>query len=245
MKPFQPLVIDTPLGPVGLGVREGIRSSRRPAAVLIHGLARDASVFMDLIPKLDRVAEVVLVELPGHGRAPFASTPSLGALAERTRQAIESLAGGRPLVIAGESLGALLALSLSPIASQVVAIEPPLRTAQLWPVHWNRSAHPACADLYDNLLGQSAGVVAERDYWPLIDGLSCPTTLLVGSEPLMPPRRLAAAPSLLSPEDRSHAAANPLVILREAPGGHDLLRCAPEHCHAAVLAAVAALTAPA
>ena len=86
-----------------------------PPVLLLHGLGGSASSLAPLVPAfIPLVPRVVLLELPGHGRSP---EPSGGPLAAREYGAVviacaEEMARehGRPIVLAGNSLGGALAL---------------------------------------------------------------------------------------------------------------------------------------
>lgn len=240
MRPFQPIVRDTSLGAVGLGLRPEIHASKRPVLVLIHGLGRNVGVFVPLIPAFEALGDVVFVELPAHGRAPAAPTPSLEVLANRTKEALAALLAGREMVIAGESLGGLLALALSSLARRVVAIDPPLTTAKLWPVQrWRR--HDECfAPYYESIFGIAGGAATDIDYRGLITGLACPAEILAGSEPLQPPRETTRVPSLVDEEDRAFIRQSRMASLTVVDGGHALLDTAPEECLAAITRALQA-----
>ena len=102
----------------------------------------------------------------------------------------EALSGApAPRLVLGESLGGLLALCLP---YRAVAIDPPLRTHNLWPVKIlleRPAARPFRAAL--------AEVFAPgQDYTPLIQG----GDVIAGDTPLMPPRYMDSLPSLFEPE---------------------------------------------
>lgn len=93
--------------------REGM--SPRPLLVLLHGTRFDASEwdgYAELIPE----ADVVCVDLPGHGSRAGQEWTADG-VAEATDEAIREIADGRPVILAGHSLGGY-------VAARVAAADP-------------------------------------------------------------------------------------------------------------------------
>src|SRR5580765_4358317 len=81
-----------------------------PAVVLLHGLGGAASNWLAVAPALAERARVVVPELPGHGASSALPTPvpTLDAYADRVAGALDE-----PAVVAGHSLGGLVALRLA------------------------------------------------------------------------------------------------------------------------------------
>ena len=124
--------------------------------VLLHPLRAQLEYFAPLLRHLDSTqAEVLAVDLPGHGQS---TAPRAGYTAAYFTDAVEGFLDAtdiRGAVLAGESIGGAIALALAarhnPRIAQVVALNPydygrrggirrssalanPLFTAMLWPV---------------------------------------------------------------------------------------------------------------
>ena len=77
--------------------------------VLVHGLAGDRHVWDDVKGRLGRSAEVLTVELPGHGdNLPGPKTPSIDTAARQIAARIRA-AHAAPAIVVGHSLGGLVA----------------------------------------------------------------------------------------------------------------------------------------
>src|SRR3954454_8033245 len=81
-----------------------------PVVVLLHGLGGAASNWTAVAPPLAEGARVVVPELPGHGGSSALPAPvaTLDAYGERVAGVLDA-----PAVVAGHSLGGLVALGLA------------------------------------------------------------------------------------------------------------------------------------
>src|SRR3954454_24170055 len=81
-----------------------------PAVVLLHRLGGAASNWTAVAPALAERARVVVPELPGHGGSSVLPAPvgTLDAYADRVAGVLDA-----PAVVAGHSLGGLVALRLA------------------------------------------------------------------------------------------------------------------------------------
>lgn len=96
-------------GPSGLALS---RAGSGPAIVLIHGVGLRSESWAGQMPALAERYEVIAVDLPGHGdSAPFDVSPSLADYVDRIADVIAGKDG--PAVVAGHSLGALIALEIA------------------------------------------------------------------------------------------------------------------------------------
>jgi len=87
--------------------------STLPAVVFIHGAQHDHSVWILQSRWLAHHGFAVLaLDLPGHGRSDGPTATSVEAIADRLAAALEPLANPR-LLIAGHSMGSLIALELA------------------------------------------------------------------------------------------------------------------------------------
>lgn len=186
-----------------------------PAVLLLHGAGRTAADLMDVA---ERLPNCVLGHLPDHGVNELA-TRSVDAWSRAIATALVAYLDGRPVLMAGESLGGLVCLGMArfPIPGLIglVAFEPPLTYS--WPIE----ASQAAAYLKEMLRPSSR-------HW--LSTAVCPVTVVAGDEPLEPPRWCAEAPSILSEADRQ--ACSDLIVI---PGGHALMTQSPQRCADIVL----------
>jgi pimeloyl-ACP methyl ester carboxylesterase len=86
-------------------------SGAAPPVMLVHGMGGNAAGFLRILSRLSKASRrVILLELPGHGRAPQGSKPAtIAECAEVLRAAM--LDAGEPVVLVGSSLGGALSLS--------------------------------------------------------------------------------------------------------------------------------------
>ncbi len=208
MKNFR---VETPHGSVVFSA-----DSPNPRVLAIHGFLRQAD---QLLPWRERIPGLGFVHLPGHSNAPDLSEVSVPAWAA-SLDAMMDVFEQPPLLIA-ESLGAVIAMHLRSRA--LIAVEPLLSTHSLWPLH--RAIR--------RLRAQGVEVRADhealfgRPFTDVLTRIRAPTLVLAGMEPLLPPRPVEGAPSLLSDEDFAAYAGHRLVEARRIPGGHALLDESP------------------
>jgi hypothetical protein len=173
-------------------------------------------------------ASVLNAHLPGN-HCPPAVAQSVGAYAALYSDVLRQI--GRPAVVAGASVGALVGLAMRDAnVKGVVASDPPLVTGNLWPLApgfrqrlADPSQEPWVSDFIWNVFGVSADRHENRDYRPLLDQLGVPAWALLGTEPLQPPRKCAALPSLVDEPERALLRGHPRVRVREVPGvGHNV-----------------------
>src|SRR6188508_222877 len=81
-----------------------------PTVLLLHGLGGAASNWVAVAPALAERARIVVPELPGHGGSSALPAPvaTLDAYADRVAGVLET-----PAVVAGHSLGGVVALRLA------------------------------------------------------------------------------------------------------------------------------------
>ena len=179
--------------------------------------------------------------MPTHGQAPGIDDLTVEGIARVFTAALEAAFPGRPVVVAGESIGGLVALSMAgglSTAVSCVAFDPPFTTAKLWPVYANlefRLTDPAFSVNEDFLLeifGARIGRgVEDKSYFHLLDRTTIPIHVVTGDIPLMPPRELPRPPALIDENDKAVLRTKPNVTLHIVPGiGHLLLTDAEERC---------------
>ncbi len=85
----------------------------RPVLLLLHPFPFDRRVWAPQVEELAQDVPVLTVDLPGFGESPPASTASLDAWADQLDELVEMQIGGRPVVVAGLSMGGYVALRLA------------------------------------------------------------------------------------------------------------------------------------
>ncbi|NOZ93321.1 MAG: alpha/beta fold hydrolase [Acidobacteria bacterium] len=85
----------------------------RPALLLLHPFPFDRRIWAPQVEELSAEYPVLAVDLPGFGDSPPARSASLDAWADRVDQLLEATVGGRPVVVAGLSMGGYVALRLA------------------------------------------------------------------------------------------------------------------------------------
>lgn len=173
-------------------------------------------------------AAVLNAHLPGN-HCPEPVSQSVGVYAALYGDVLRQI--GRPAVVVGASVGALVALGLhQPLVKGLVAVEPPLLTGKIWPLvaslrGW-LARHPDDAErraFIWNVLGVSEDAHENRDYRGLLDQLRVPAWAMFGAEPLGAPRAYDVMPSLVDEPERALLRAHPLVQTREVDGvGHNV-----------------------
>lgn len=207
--------VETSLGVIPV---TGTFSGRKLAALAITGAFADAE-------QLERHPQTVgpefdgyVAHLPGWITPPLAQT-SIPAFAQAFDEVVETLG---PTVVVGVSAGALVALAMrSPLVRGVVAVEPPLSTAKLWPIiPLFRSMLGGPQDAFiRNVFGITETTVEERGYGSLLEGVRAPLEVVVGSEPLLPPRPVERPPSVVDQPERELLARHGKLSV-VVPAGH-------------------------
>jgi pimeloyl-ACP methyl ester carboxylesterase len=131
---------------------------------MFHGAMRHVVGHLGWFSHFGALCDVALAELPGHGQAPELRETSVEAFAAAFDEAIAATFPDRDIVAVGESIGGLVALSLH-TAHRVVALDPPFRTANLWPLRAEAARVASLApEFWFNVFGIGAHP-EDRDYW--------------------------------------------------------------------------------
>jgi pimeloyl-ACP methyl ester carboxylesterase len=219
----------TPLGEVWLWGEADAFEGTKPLIFAVLGAFNIETRWPDVIPEHLQGVSVVTAQLPGN-HCPHLLTHSVGVYAAAYGQVLARL--GRPAIVVGNSIGALVAMAMrAPNIRAILALEPPLHTAKLWPLvasfRRKLADHPDDARLAEfiwNVFGISAATVEDRDYSDLVARVSTPTIVLAGEEPLLPHRDLRILPSLLDDADRQVLRSHPRMQIWQVPGvGHNLV----------------------
>jgi len=83
-----------------------------PPLLLLHGFTGSRTSFAHLRGRLTPRADVVVVDLPGHGESPFQDDTTFASTLDELQRLLDGLGLG-PLDLAGYSLGARVALGLA------------------------------------------------------------------------------------------------------------------------------------
>lgn len=219
MPPETKLEWETPFGPIWFWRRD----TGQPVLLLITGTFANANVLDQLDETLVGV-DVWRAHLPGNHCPPLAVN-TVGLFAAAYGHAIRDALAGRDVVVAGLSVGGLVALGLRAANIRgLVVVEPPLLTEGVWPLRIVREqAPPGHDDFLWQVLGIAPDRLEPRDYSALLANLELSTRVLVGGE-MGPPRRdFDIMPSLVSPACRALLDNHPKVTVIEAPGaGHNV-----------------------
>jgi len=225
----------TALGPIRLWSPPDGTTATRPVLITVTGPFASADTMARLPAVMGAACDCHLMHLPGN-HAPPIRDMTVDGIARALREVIDTAFAGRLVILHGLSVGALVALAVrSAAVRKVVAVEPPLSTAKLWPLiprlQAQLDAAPAdegLARFLDGVFGLTAGGVRDVRYHRLFDGERPPAEVLVGDAPLLPPRDLDRAPSFLDEADRAFLRRQPGVALQVAPGaGHNVATQAP------------------
>lgn len=112
----------------------GTLDAGRPVIVLVHGALNDHSVWVAHARALARAGHAVLApDLPGHGRSAGPALGSVEALADWLLALLDA-AGAATAILAGHSMGSLIALEAAARAPRVAAALTLLGTACPMPV---------------------------------------------------------------------------------------------------------------
>jgi hypothetical protein len=222
--------VTTRLGVLPLWSRPGVFDGSRPLVLAIQGMFAGPDDLCGLPEALERLADVAIVRVP-LADEPQLSDPSLAGFAQAISDLVSALFAARPVVLLGVSLGATAALAVkAPSLRRIVAVEPLLATGGLWPIQEPLRAELRAAPRHAGLrevIWRHFGVGPEqaegRDHLSVLDGLSAPTDVILGGEPLEPPRQTSRFPSLVGVAERARLAAQPAVRLHLAPqAGHNV-----------------------
>jgi hypothetical protein len=241
---LSPRGVATSLGELVFWSRPEIYDSAKPVVLVIAGMFSPADDFANLPDVLGLLGDGCIMRMPGSG-APLLSRDGVRSVATAVEEAIAAVFGGRPVVLLGVSIGAVVALSVrAQNVVRVLAVEPMLATGALWPIveplRASLGPHPdpSVARSLLELYGISPDAHQNRDYLDVLQDLTCPVDVVLGEEPLQPPRAVTRFPSLVGEPERRLLAAAPNVKLHLAPGaGHNILGQSPKVLQAALMEA--------
>jgi pimeloyl-ACP methyl ester carboxylesterase len=217
----------------------------RPVVAMAHGALRNASVLAPWADLLLDIADVVLIDLPGHGRSDPIAPASVKRMGFALAEAIDRSLAGRRVLLVGESIGGTIALAAAnradpgPIRA-VFAADPPVTTAKQWSVATNfrrfyRQApeNAFARDFGRETFGITADGIEEIIYYPLIGELNTPAVIATGDISLLPPRPVDGVTCLFDQVDQFVLAefyAHKAELRRIDNCGHLLLTDARPRC---------------
>jgi hypothetical protein len=168
-------------------------------------------------------AVALATHLPGRNAPPL-DGQSLQDYAHAYGHVVQSVLGGRPVLLVGESVGGLIALAAPNPGVGRLALDPPLTPVGLWSAreafrrHWVR--FPDAQPFVRNVLAFDGEAFGPFDHTPI---LGRPARVLVGSLPPTPERAMRAMPSLVGVPERELMAHHPEIHLTTVEGaGHVL-----------------------
>lgn len=218
----------TPIGEIWLWGEADALTGAKPVVLMINGAFSIARPRAFELPALLPEAAVMIAHLPGN-HSPQPASHSVEAYAEGFSAALDRI--GRPAVVVGCSVGALVGLAMtSPRVRGLVIVEPPLLTEKLWcllpSLQAKARAAPDDPDLRAflwNVFGVAEAALEPRDHRPLVTKLSLPSWAMFGGEPLMPERATDELPSLVDEPERDLLRSHPGVETRVVPTvGHNV-----------------------
>lgn len=190
------------------------RGSPYPVVALLHGALRSSVDLHHWIHHLQPIADVVLIDLPGHGRSDPIAPATLEALVATISHGLQAGLRDRQVVLVGESLGGLVALGIGGLPDPgpvvgVLAADPPLATKKLLNVHRNIQKflielpdHRFLKSMAFEVFGVTKDSAEDRIYYPVLDKLKVPAVILAGDLELFPPRDFRGVACLLDSVDR-------------------------------------------
>lgn len=186
-----------------------------PVVVFLHGALRASEELIEWAAILSEVADVLLVDMPGHRRSSMVDPPSVDKMADVIHEALRAGLAGRRALLIGESLGGLVALRIAGDSGPtpfraVIAIDPPMTTSKQWTIEmtFKRLMEGGGATPLAKFAKEAFGIVEgghqERVYYPLLSRVHLPLVIATGDVPLMPPRVTTANehPCVFDPVDR-------------------------------------------
>jgi hypothetical protein len=220
---------ETPLGEVCLWGEWP--HSTLPLVFVIHGANARLRPSLHTLQQYVEGVEVVCAHLAGN-HCPELRQPGIAAMAQAYSATLMADFPARPVLVIGESAGALVGLGMkAPGLRGRVLLEPPLVTSGLGEV----------SDVLRPIVG------AVEDYRSLLSTLDTPALVLAGDRKT---RSADGSGTLVSDQDRAAMIANPrirFVVVRGA--GHNMIADAPDEMLRAITGAVgnfvSSLSAPA
>ena len=225
---MQKIVFQTAVGEAWLWSDADTVRTEKPLVLFINGAFSIERPRSFELPGLLPSAAVVNAHLPGN-HCPRLVSHSVDTYAAAYVEALAQI--DRPTIVIGASIGALVALSMkSELIKGIVLLEPPLQTEKLWCLvdsfRAKLMASPRDGGLREflwNVFGISETALENRDYRPLLDGLSVPGWAAFGGLPLMPPRPIETLPSLVDEPERALIRDNKLLKVEIVPTvGHNV-----------------------
>jgi hypothetical protein len=196
-------VIQTRVGAVPVWSDFAAHDAARPLVLVIRGALPGRNDLEWLRPA---GADIAFLHLPSFYSPPLVNT-SIGVTIHAFDQVITTAFADRRIILLGASTGALPAAGLrSPQIVGRVLVEPFFSTAKLWALaELLRGLIPEDRTALWSWFGEVLGILPtsreERDYSHLL-AAGLPLRVVVGAEPLMPPRPLPRLPSLTDDADR-------------------------------------------
>ncbi len=259
MPSYTKAALQSPDGDLVLYSAQPWQGAPRPVIVMIHGALRWSEPLSDWADDLADVADLVLIDMPGHGRSDPILPASVEVLANRVARGVRVGLADREVLLVGESLGGLVALTIAGLADPgpvraVLAFDPPLATKKLRSTHSNLKKymreHPAESAFIQSLafevFGMSGEAIEERIYYPVIGRLRVPAMIVTGDQALYPHHARSAVACLVDEVDRfvlGEFYADKVAVRQIEDGDHRLLTHRKPECLALIKEMLAQITA--
>jgi len=221
--------------------------------VALHGAlraAKDLAILADLLPE----AELITIDLPGHGDAPHSSNGySAERLAEAVSRALSHFPSDRPSILLGESFSGLAALILAQHearAAHVVLIDTPLDTQRMLASQSvllrTYQQRPDIAPMVAGISQDFFGLDVERQrvtcrtYYHYLHNCQVPITMITGA--LKVPSAAGAGAFFDQPDIEHLKSLSTLTVVEVARAGHSVLRAQPNAVAAVIRQIASTLT---
>ncbi len=217
-----------------------------PLIVILPGLTREVGSTGLWLDTCGGAYESLLIELPGQGGSDPIPAPALADLVDAIRAALMQL-GARKLVIVGESLGGLVALSLGadppPNLIAVISADPPLRPARrpsfeadIRAIMLRQATDQLLRAVPIGALGiRAESTIASADHYHLLTRARVPTLVVTGDDAHNDSPVGKRYPRVLDHGTLAEISATPPANVSVAVvprAGHMVLTDAPTECFA-------------
>lgn len=223
---------------------------KAPVILFIHGGLRYSKELFHWGEQFEGIADVILLDIPGHGRSDPVSPATLANVVETIAEGIKVALAGRDVVIVGESLGGLISLMIGgrddcQMVRAVIAADPPITTKKLLHVHYafiqsiTEMSDPSFMKPFAfDALGIAPDVIGEKIYYKVFENLRVPSTVISGDRELFPLRQNNAISILFDSVDQfvvENFYKEKVEVKRIKNGGHLILVENVEECREHIL----------
>jgi pimeloyl-ACP methyl ester carboxylesterase len=220
-------------------------SRERPLVVFLHGALRRASDLARWVDLLADAADVILVDLPGHGGSADIAPATVQAMAARVHAALLEMNPSRRVFLVGESIGGTVALAIAGLAEPawlrgLFLADPTLATGRLRNVAnefrlaiAQQPDRPFLARFARETFGISGTGIEDIAYHDLFADLRTPTLIAYGDAVAGPQAGPRSSTTVFDETDRAILAQRypeRATTLQIKDAGHLLLVDAERQC---------------